>query len=55
MFVSCDKCKYDSGDKDSTEEIAEKVNKDGGKMIRAEFGWDITCPNGHDGDEIHMD
>lgn len=34
MFVSCDECKYDSGDFDSNEEIAAKVNADGGKMER---------------------
>jgi len=61
MFVSCDECKYDSGDRDGNQELAEKVNADGGKMMMAydengkPKGWEITCPNGHSGDSIHMD
>lgn len=61
MFVSCATCHYDSGDLDSTEALARKVNADGGKMEMdydasgKPKGWNITCPNGHDGDEIHLD
>lgn len=62
MNVSCSKCKYDSGDFDTNEAIAEKVNADGGHMMMARdpetgkaAGWEISCPNGHDGDEIHLD
>lgn len=61
MFVCCDICKYDSGDFDSNEAIAAKVNADGGKMEMAydengkPKGWNISCPNGHDDDSIHLD
>ena len=34
MCVTCDLCRYDSGDFDSGEEIAKKVNGDGGFMDR---------------------
>lgn len=63
MHVYCSTCKYDSGDYDTSEDIAAKVNGDGGHMEMARdsetgkpIGWEITCPNGHDGDrEIHLD
>jgi len=61
MCVRCDECGYDSGDKDGNQELADKVNADGGmmEMVYDEFGkssgWSIVCPNGHDGDSIHMD
>jgi YD repeat-containing protein len=61
MFVYCDKCKYDSGDRDGNASLAAKVNADGGHMEMAydehgkPKGWNIACPNGHDGDEIHLD
>jgi hypothetical protein len=65
MFVSCDKCGYDSGDQESADELAQKVNADGGRMVRVRtkfkdvtrgyIAWDITCPKGHKGDEIHLD
>lgn len=54
MYVYCKKCDYDSGDKDSSEELAEKVKKDGGQMEHQEDtktgksrGWRIICPKGH--------
>lgn len=61
MNVYCDICKYDSGDRNSGPELAAKVNSDGGEMEMLfdengkPAGWNIACPNGHDGDEIHMD
>lgn len=61
MYVSCDKCGYDSGDRDSNTELAAKVNADGGSMMMAydengkPKGWEIACPNGHDGESIHLD
>ena len=58
MYVKCDQCGYDSGDEDDDNRLAAKVTSDGGTMTRAEppaFGWDITCPNGHTGDAIHLD
>jgi hypothetical protein len=61
MFVSCDKCGYDSGDYTANESIAQKVESDGGSMMLAydengkPKGWDITCPNGHSGESIHID
>jgi hypothetical protein len=62
MFVKCDICKYDSGDFDSCEQIAMKVNADGGSMALVKEpgtdkprGWEIQCPNGHSGDAIHLD
>jgi YD repeat-containing protein len=61
MFVQCDLCKYDSGDRDSTTELAAKVNADGGKMEMQyddngkPKGWNIACPKGHDGDSIRLD
>lgn len=55
MFVYCDKCGYDSGDKDSGEELAVKVLEDGGFMFITDEGWVIKCPKGHDGDNIHLD
>lgn len=30
MFVYCDKCNYDSGDRDTMKELEEKVKEDGG-------------------------
>lgn len=33
MFVYCDKCReYDSGDKDSMDELKVKVRQDGGRL-----------------------
>jgi hypothetical protein len=56
VFVSCDKCGYDSEDRDSALELAEKVRQDGGHMeLIPGAGWDIECPNGHSGDEVHID
>lgn len=62
MNVSCSACGYDSGDFDSAEEIAEKVNADGGHMDMAHDGetgkpkgWEISCPSGHSGSDIHLD
>jgi hypothetical protein len=55
MFVSCDICKYDSGDRDSCDELEKKVNADGGYFEQTPNGCIIRCPNGHDGDELHMD
>jgi hypothetical protein len=61
MFVHCDLCGYDSGDCQTGDDLAAKVNSDGGKM-EMEYdsngkpnGWNIACPNGHDGEEIHLD
>lgn len=55
MFVYCDKCKYDSGDFDTTEELALKVLDDGGVMLATDQGWHIECPSGHNEDYIHLD
>jgi hypothetical protein len=61
MFVSCDDCGYDSGDQPDNQTLAAKVNADGGHMMMAyddlgkPKGWDISCPQGHDGDSIHLD
>lgn len=65
MHVYCAKCHYDSGDFESSEEIAAKVNEDGGQMEMAydEFGkpkgWNISCPKcGTDdegNDNMHID
>ena len=57
MYVMCDACGYDSGDKDTPEELAEKVRADGGHMDKFAHlrGWTIVCPKGHDGDAVHMD
>lgn len=61
MFVHCDICKYDSGDQEGNTRLAAKVNADGGYMRMAydedgkPAGWDVACPNGHEGDEIHID
>jgi hypothetical protein len=50
MYVYCTQCKYDSGDEETAEELAEKVNYDGGKMERKTtpegkpLGWKIVCP-----------
>jgi hypothetical protein len=55
MHVHCDKCYYDSGDFESTEEIEEQVHQDGGKMTWDAKGWIIKCPAGHSGNAIHLD
>jgi hypothetical protein len=61
MNVLCDKCGYDSGDGSTSTELVAKVISDGGKMEMQwgeggiVAGWYISCPNGHDGDEIHLD
>jgi hypothetical protein len=58
MFISCDRCGYDSGDQDTMKALAAKVIADGGKMETVEppqRGWFIACPNGHEGDAIHLD
>lgn len=61
MYVCCDECGYDSGDRDSGQELADKVNSDGGhmEMTHDEFGepagWSIACPKGHDGESVHLD
>lgn len=61
MNVQCDACGYDSGDQDGNQELADKVNADGGSIMMAydengkPKGWDISCPSGHSGDDIHMD
>ena len=56
MYVYCSECQYDSGDKDNAEELAKKVEQDGGKMFDVHhFGWEITCPNGHTDESIRMD
>lgn len=56
MRVTCDICHYDSGDFDSAEEIAKRVNGDGGFMDQDTNNfWEIRCPEGHSGDCIHLD
>jgi len=61
MYIHCNACEYDSGDHDSGAELTAKVNADGGhmEMDYDEYGkpkgWNITCPNGHDGEDIHLD
>lgn len=66
MHVFCDKCHYDSGDFESSEEIAEQVIQDGGHMELAHDsetgkpkGWNISCPQCGDDEEgnenMHID
>jgi hypothetical protein len=61
MYLSCDHCRYDSGDHDDDAAVAAKVNADGGRMVQARdgrgqpAGWEATCPNGHGGTAIHID
>jgi len=57
MFVSCYVCQYDSGDRGSSEVLATKVQDDGGTMQRIPPSGtrEIICPNGHGGDNIHLD
>jgi hypothetical protein len=55
MFVHCDKCGYDSDDRNDNKELAEKILEDGGLMFMTQQGWHIECPNGHNGNEIHLD
>ena len=64
MFISRDKCHYDSGDRSTNEELARKVIQDGDEMYKVPSRtldgqpythWYIKCPQGHDGDEIHLD
>lgn len=55
MFVYCTKCGYDSGDKDTKQELAKKVLKDGGLMFCTKQGWYIECPKGHNEDDVRMD
>jgi len=47
MFAGCETCRYDSGDKESYEELAEKVKADGGDLAK------FKCPNGHE--DLHID
>lgn len=61
MFVYCEKCKYDSGDRSDPDLLARKIREDGGEY-RVErdkagriLGIYIRCPQGHDGDEVHLD
>lgn len=64
MHVYCDRCGYDSGDFESDEEIAAKVNEDGGHM-EMEYdgetgkpkGWAIYCPKCDDAEPetMHID
>jgi hypothetical protein len=57
VYVYCDACDYDSGDRDTPDQLADKVNGDGGRMVTDPgiAGWSITCPNGHGDDHTHMD
>jgi hypothetical protein len=58
MHVYCDTCEYDSGDQPSNTALAAK---DGGQMMMAydehgrPKGWDVVCPNGHDGESVRID
>jgi hypothetical protein len=47
QFVHCNQCGYDSGDKDSLEDLKKKVTQDGGSWDQTKDGADIHCPNGH--------
>jgi hypothetical protein len=46
MYVCCIVCGYDSGDRDSADELAQKVTADGGTMERVppRGSWKIVCP-----------
>ena len=55
MYVFCDKCKWDSGDRDTPAELRDKVRADGGEWVQTPQGVDVTCPSGHKGDAIHID
>lgn len=52
MYVYCKLCGYNSGDEDSSEELAIKVVEDGGVMIYTETGLYLECPNFHNGKEV---
>lgn len=41
MFAMCETCRYDSGDQETREELAEKVKEDGGELEV------FKCPKGH--------
>lgn len=61
MYVYCKKCKYDSGDEETTEDLAEKVKYDGGEMRQKtntegkQIGWVIICPRCKNGYNTGID
>lgn len=61
MFISCDACGYDSGDRSSNLQLADKVNNDGGHMLMTynedgnPTGWEILCPKRCGEQYIHLD
>lgn len=61
MYVYCKKCGYDSSDKQSNTELAEKVNNDGGDMEMhydengKPKGWDIVCPKCRSSKDCNID
>lgn len=56
MYMHCNKCGYDTGDFESSEELLAKVRSDGGRGEQKPTGMDVSCPKcGHDGDELHID
>lgn len=55
MFIYCSKCKYDSGDRDSMQELADKLELDGGEAYFTKDGWQFECPNCKSDQHIHVD
>lgn len=61
MYVTCDACNYDSGDYDTPDEVAHRVNVDGGFMemqydeTGLPDGWKIRCPKNCGEQYTHLD
>lgn len=55
MFIQCVKCNYDSGDRDTMEELAAKVELDGGEAFFSKDGWEFECPNCKSDHHLHLD
>ncbi len=45
MFVYCNNCRYDSGDKNNISELKEKVKNDGGNLSTGDDIEPSICPN----------
>lgn len=60
MYISCDSCRYDSGDSTTLDDLVHKVNVDGGFMERkftpegCSDGWTILCPNDCGGQYVNF-
>ena len=51
MFVYCDKCDYDSGDKETLDELRQKVKDDGGSFGNGKS----VCPKCNAKDTLGVD